>query len=395
MRVLKRLAAGMAILLAASLPNQPAAREGDGLDLKYLYYWDRNGVWNHTPAIALVKSLAGAWKFRYNQEVDAVSGASRRLGLRNIGRQGDNHLNLDAISGASRRELRHSEKAGLAYAGPGRTASASFYYSDENDFTSYSPAVGGSWDINDRNTTLGADLSLFFDRMRPLGGFAGMGGDRRITSASLTLAQVLTPISMAGITVNGIRSGGYLGHPYNPVVLTDGTLSLEHLPDRKNSVAVLGQFIQGYRLGQRLGSARLEIRHYRDDWELRSNTADVQIYQYFTESAYVRLRARGYQQEPAAFARDVYTGDEVYRTSDIRFYGFSSLTLGLKLGSAFPEGWKESGLLPDRWDMGYDHGIRDTRGEAGTTAPNYHYQLYDQDAYYLQGTLMMGLSFDL
>ena len=81
------------------------------------------------------------------------------------------------------------------------------------------------------------------------------------------------------------------------------------------------------------------------------------------EGTYVRLRARGYQQDAAAFAKEAYAGNEVYRTPDIRFYAFSSLTVGLKIGSVFPESWGESGWLPDRWDLGYDHGVRDTKGE--------------------------------
>ena len=67
----------------------------------------------------------------------------------------------------------------------------------------------------------------------------------------------------------------------------------------------------------------------------------------------------------------------------------------MKLASAFPEEWSESALLPDRWDIGYDHGIRGTKGEDDGVNPFYHYQFYGPDQYYLQGTLMAGLGFDL
>ena len=384
----------LVVLFSSALPRPIGAREVEGLDFKYMYYWDRNGVRNHTPAILFLKKLSLPWSLRWQQEVDMVSGASRRLGLRLIGRQGDRPLDLDGVSGASRREIRHSEKATMAYAKDGRAASGSFYFSDENDYTSYSPSLGGTWDFHDRNTTVGADVALFIDEMRPRGSFAGLGGDRKITSATVTFSQILTRRSLAGLTVNGIYSAGYLGHPYNPVALADGSLILENLPDDKSSLAVTGQITQGYTLGGRLGSVRLEARYYRDTWKLASGTADLQLYQYFTESGYFRLRARGYAQEAAAFAKDTYAGDEVYRTADIRYYGFSSLTLGLKLGSAFAGSWGESALLPDRWDISYDHGMRDTRGEEGT-ASFHHYQLFPQDQYYLQGTLMLGLSFDL
>ncbi len=389
---------GCLALLFGSLawPSVALASETDqGVDFKYMYYWDRNGAWNHTPALAFFKKVSSRFKIQWDQELDAVSGASRRLGLNNIGRLGDNDLKLDGVSGASKREFRHSEQATLAYSHQGQNASASLYFSDENDYRSYSPSVSGSQDFNDRNTTLGGSLAVFFDDMHPTGPFTGLGGARQILSATASLAQLLSPQSLCGLTVNVNHSSGYLGHPYNPVVTAQGTQVLENLPDRKTSLAVSGQLIQSFHIGSRLGSLHFEARHYRDDWELVSNTADVQWYQYLREGTYVRLRARGYRQGAAAFAKDAYAGDEVYRSPDIRFYSFSSLTLGLKIGSVFPESWGESPLLPDRWDLSYDHGIRDTRGEEDGVSPFYHYQLFPKDEYYMQGTFMLGLSFDL
>src|SRR5690606_18924835 len=194
-----------------------ASDSDQGLDFKYMYYWDRNGVWNHTPAFGFFRKLSSLWTVKWDQEFDAVTGASRRLGLRNIGRLGDHDLKLDGVSGASRREIRHSEKVGIAYDNQGRAAAAAFYFSDENDYRSYSPSVSGYLDFNDRNTTLGASAALFFDEMRPRGPFRGLGGKREIISLSGTLAQVLSPLSLVGLTANVIHSSGYLGHPYNPV----------------------------------------------------------------------------------------------------------------------------------------------------------------------------------
>ena len=397
MLIPKRLVTALCLIAAAAMPPSPRAESASnqGVDLKYMYYWDRNGVWNHTPALAYFRKLAAAWRFQWDQEFDMVSGASRRLGLRNIGRLADNDLDLDAVTGASRREIRHSEQASLAFSRQGRQASASFYFSDENDYRSYSPSLSGSQDFNDRNTTLGASAAMFFDDMHPTGPFRGMGGKRDILSLSATAAQVLTPLALAGITVNVLHSSGFLGHPYNPVITSQGVLVLENLPGNKTGIALSGQIIQGFHIGQKLGSLRLEARHYRDDWKLVSNTADLQWYQYLREGTYLRLRARAYRQGAAAFAKDAYDGGESYRSPDIRYYAFSSLTLGLKLGSGFPESWGDSPLLPDRWDIGYDHGLRDTHGEEDGIHPTYHYQLFPVDQTYVQGTLMMGLSFDL
>src|SRR5690606_40002771 len=75
--------------LAAAPPAEAASDSDQGLDFKYMYYWDRNGVWNHTPAFGFFRKLSSLWTIKWDQEFDAVTGASRRLGLRNIGRLGD------------------------------------------------------------------------------------------------------------------------------------------------------------------------------------------------------------------------------------------------------------------------------------------------------------------
>jgi hypothetical protein len=378
------------------LPSALRAQEGEqGLDFKYMYYWDKNQVWNHTPALSFFRKLTSAWKLQYDQELDYVSGASRRLGLWNIGRLGDNDKKLDGISGASRREIRHSEQLTGAYSQAGHAASASFYFSDENDYTSYSPSVSGSLDLNDRNTTLGASAAVFLDDMHPTGPFTGLGGSRRIVSLGTTLSQTLTPLTLAGVTVNLVHSSGFLGHPYTPVITSKGDLILENLPDRKTAWALSGQLIQGFRLGGKLGSFHLDTRWYSDDWKLHSGTADLQWYQYLNEGTFVRLRARGYNQSAAAFARPAYAGDELYRTGDIRYYAFSSILAGLKIGSTFPENWAAKAWLPHRWDLSYDHGVRSTKGEDDGVTPMFHTQVFPVGERYQEGTFMLGLSFDL
>ena len=386
-------------LLAALLVTAPgparAAEGGSGLDIKYMYYQDRNEVWNHTPSFAFFRRIASRLRFQWNQELDAVSGASRRLGLANTGRLGeDSTRGVDGVSGASRREIRHSEQATLAWEDNGRSAAASFYFSDENDYRSYAPAASASWDFNDRNTTLSAAWSLFLDSFRPTGGFAGQGGDRRIQSLKAGLTQLVSRLSLFSVSVHPIRSTGYLGHPYNPVVAADGAMITEELPDRKLSVALTGTWIQGYVFRDLLGSVHVEARHYRDDWRLVSNSLDVKWHQYLVEGTYLRLRARLYRQGSAGFYKASYAGDEVYRTSDIRFSPFQSLTFGAKLASRFPESWSESALLPDRWDIGYDHGARDTEGQGNAVHPFFNYQLHDAGTFYRQGTFMAGLGFD-
>jgi hypothetical protein len=375
-----------------------AAEEGgSSLAIKHEYFWDRNGVWNHTPAFLLRKALSRKWSLNWEQELDVVTGASRRLGLEKVGLTGDGKP--DAVSGASKIEERHSENPGIAYSHKGLTATASLYYSRETDYTSLSPAASFSWDFNERNTTLGFTGAEFHDDFRPAGAFAGLGGKKTIRSLGATVAQSLTPLTLVGLTASYIKSWGYLGHPYNPPVDTSGAILNESVPGRKEAGALAAQIVQGFHLGGRLGSVNLDVRRYQDTWALKSSTVDLKVSQYFMEGAYFRFRARYYTQTGAAFAKEAYTGTETYHTADIRFFPFSSWLFGGKLSGPFPDSWGESYLMPDRWDIKYEQTQRDTRGDPKGTIDGRRervlYQLYDPGEYYRQGVLMAGLLFNL
>src|SRR4051812_23456335 len=111
MRMLGR-SGQLAALIGTGLGWSAAAgMPGNSLEIKHEYFWDRNGVWNHTPAFALKKALSRKWILGWEQELDVVSGASRRLGADKVGRFGDREL--DIVSGASKVEVRHSENPSL------------------------------------------------------------------------------------------------------------------------------------------------------------------------------------------------------------------------------------------------------------------------------------------
>jgi hypothetical protein len=361
-------------------------------DLKYMYYKDVNGVWNYTPALRLKGSPTNNINLQWDQEIDVVSGASRRLGMNRIGALGDHDLLLDGMSGASKREIRHSESVRMEYGKDEGKAGGSLSYSDETDYTSYGAAISASKDFNQRNTTLSSEIGWLEDDFHPQGEFQGLGGKKRIRSLSLGVFQILTRFSLAGVSLDYIRSDGYLGHPYLPVILANGALILENVPTVRNSVAGTATWIQGYRFAQKLGSIHLHYGLYADDWEMRSQSAEIQWYQYLIQDFGMRLRMRHYLQTSTGFARQSYQGNELYRVSDIRYYEFRYLSFGAKLFGSLPESLPA--WLPDRWDIAYDQGLRGTRGELETGNPTKHYQLFSSSDFYRDGTFMAGLGFD-
>src|SRR5262245_14091106 len=223
MRMLKGSRALLRSALPASLLAAAAwgAESRSTLEIKNEYFLDRNGAWNYTPAFSLKLAMSRVWSFLWDQEFDFVTGASRRIGLDKVGPFGDRQT--DAVSGASKVELRYSENPGLAFAYKGFAGSGSFYYSRERDYISLSPSFSFSVDLFERNTTLGATYAEFYDHFNPVGAFKFQGGQKFVQSAGLTLAQSLSPLTLAGLTVNLVRSTGYLGHPYNPPMDFSGT----------------------------------------------------------------------------------------------------------------------------------------------------------------------------
>ncbi len=384
---------GRTALLVLFLASIGFGADADrSLDFKYMHYRDKNGTVNHTPAFSLFTLLTRTLGLQWDQELDAVTGASRRLGLRNIGPTGGNDSLLDGVSGASRREWRHSEKATLVYENRGWGGSAGLYYSDEDDYTSLSPSLAAQGEFNRRNTNVSVAWSGFYDDLHPRGEFDHLGGKRQIHSFLIAVSQLVSPLSLFSLSANPIRSSGALGHPYTPVITEAGALLEESLPARRFSLALTGLWVQGYRWADRVGSVHAEFRRTDDDWGLVSHTGELQWHQYLTEAGGVRLRLRRYQQGAADFYRDLYRGDEAYRTADIRYSAFSSWTIGFKafVVNRFGRG----GLWPSRWDVGFDWGIRDTRGEWGTGMPARHYQVFDADEYYQEGTFMAGFGYD-
>ena len=393
----RAISLSLSLLLLLAFSPAAAGESGSVLQLKYEFFRDRNRAWNHTPAFSLRYALQRVWTLGWEQEFDVVSGASRRLGASLDGKT--QAIEPDAVTGASKVEARYSENPSLTYSRDGKTISGSLYASRESDYTSFSPAGSASMDFNGRNTTVGISYAEFFDAFQPKGAFAGEGGDKRIRTGAVTLAQSLTPLTLVAITGTASYADGYLGHPYNPPIDARGDLLAERVPESKTAAALAAQIVQGFRLGERLGSINLDARAYRDDWGLGSGTLDLKVSRYFSETGYVRLRARGYAQTGAAFAKDVYAGDETFRTGDIRLSRFSSLLVGAKIAAGFPDSWSDHAFLPDRWDLKFDYLVRDTRGDLGdasaTESRGYHYQLYGSDEYYAQGVILAGLAFDL
>ena len=389
--------------LSVAMLSVPVLAEeaGNSVDTRLEVYADRNDVISVAPVVAVKRLLSRLWSVNVEGELDAVTGASRQWGTDSKGgldaRSGAS-AKFDGVAGASMRseggepmpEIRGGGKLSLTYSNQGRVGTVLVGGSNEHDYRSLQAGISGSWDFAERNTTLSGGVTVFIDNMSPPAPWNALGGgDKTVVSYRAGLSQILTPLTLAAVDLTLTTNDGYMGHPYNPVSTTDSGFIAERLPRSKQALAVSGQLVQGFHLGERLGSVSGEYRWTTDSWGLLSNTLDLKWNQHLTDETVVRLRGRIYDQGTASFVRDSYQGNEAYRTADIRLYAFRSWLLGIKVTSTFPEDWQKSAWLPDRWSLSYDHLWRNTRGNPQL------YQLYSVGSMYMQGTGAVEVGWDL
>lgn len=405
--------------LLVVFPLLVAASElGPGLSLHYEYFKDANEVWSHTPGFDLRMEIAPKWSASISAEVDGVSGASRVNppdvnapdGISGASQQRTPTL-VDGIAGASTVEFRVSQTTHITYSNAGALVSLGYYSSKEDDYFSSAPMLDLAYDLFDRNTTLGISLAYYDDRfvnldVTPPGKdpqYPEGSAKKRLTSTQATLTQTLTRLTLVSLGVQRIYSWGYLGKPYNPILvkldepIRDGATGdvqyydshSEILPDQKEALVFSGSLVQGYTFfPSRLGSVRIQYRHYADDWKLSSHTLDNEWSQYLTETLYMRIRYRWYTQTRAEFVYNKYTGEEEYRTADIRYFPFTSNLVGLKFGGEFPETWQDGHWwVPAFWSIKGDFMIRNTKGNTAL------YQYYPSNENYYQSTVMTGVDY--
>jgi hypothetical protein len=227
-------------------------------------------------------------------------------------------------------------------------------YSHEHDYRSISGNLGLSQDFNAHNTTLNLAANYESDSSFPLGGtptpFTVMSGEwkggnasRREIDAVVGVTQVMTRRWLATLSYSYGKSHGYQIDPYRIISVVDAvsgdpTAQLyENRPDsrRKQSVFLDNKIhIAGSVLS-------LSLRGYKDDWGIKSVTADARYRWQFGDAFYVEPHARYYRQSAADFFHYFLVDGEAlpqYASSDTRLGRFHAQTFGVKFGMRIDQG---------------------------------------------------------
>lgn len=260
-----------------------------------------------------------------------------------------------AISGAWDKPLSRFNKVNL-----------SANVSREYDYLSFSTSALFSHDMNDKNTTLSAGLSLAYDTIAPEGNIPtpfsemqdpgtpkssiGDSDTKTTTDVLLGITQVIDRNSLMQFNYSLSMSDGYHTDPFKvisvleadgrPEILAGSSYNLsrvlyENRPDERQKQSLYGQY-KRYFTGDVLDTS---YRYLWDDWGLKSHTVDVRYRFTMNDNNYWQPHVRYYQQSAVDFYTPFLLNTDVdallspdYATADYRLGDFDAYTLGLEYG---------------------------------------------------------------
>lgn len=288
-------------------------------DNRSIFYPESEGSTIPQTLISVSKGVTEAVSINAYYGVDGTSSATWRV---------------DGVSGASSRvdtEYRHEGGFGLSYRSGLNQVSLSGGISREENYDSGFAALSLQREFFDRNTTLGISYAINRDQIESLklADTRPFPRDADLNALTLSLAQVLTPKMAVQLNLFYAEQEGYLAHPENIVVFSDGSFGEEVHPESRIRRAIVGRLVRYFETRSALHA---NYRYYRDDWGIRSHTAGSEWYQYLGREWIARIGYRFYDQTAADFYEaNPAPGGNNLQTIDGKLRGFTSHLYGLKL----------------------------------------------------------------
>lgn len=272
-------------------------------------------------------------------------------------------------------------------------------YSKEHDYRSESANLGISQDLNGHNTTLSAAVNYESDLSFPIGGtptpLTQMNGNWKGPDATLHeidavvgVTQVMSRRWLTTLSYSYSDDHGYQNDPYKIVSIVDPVSGqpteqiYENRPESRRKQSIF--FDNKIHLTSDVISASL--RGYKDDWGIKSLTADLRYRWQFGDTFYVEPHLRYYTQNAADFFHYYLVGGQAvpeYASADTRLAKFHAQTYGVKFGVPFNE-TSELNLRIEYYDQ---HGNGSPAGAIGQLQQQNLFP--DLKAY----TLLLGYTF--
>ncbi len=280
-------------------------------------------------------------------EADIVSGAS-------VAVVDSPSSDVDVISSATQLDdVRSVINGGLTLNSPFGSLRGSYSYGFESDYVSHSFVIGARTEVFERNTTFDLSYARGFDSIcdvnqprvqeaverRRLDVSRGCYDDENPDRTTRDLAlqtfqgswtQAWAPIFVTQLTLTAQLVDGFQSNPYRAVWLGRSAAQENHPDNRFRYAASLGARLWVEPLS---GALSARVRVYRDNWDVRSVTAEVGYEQSIDGALRIRVRGRYYRQGGAAFFSDDYALRPMgqYFTGDRELSDQESFMAGLAL----------------------------------------------------------------
>lgn len=283
---------------------------------------ERVGV--NAKTLLITAPIAGVWSFDLGVTTEQVSGASPRY-----------HT---VISSASKMtDLRKAGDLKIRRYFEGVTLSAGIATSSENDYDSKAGSLEARFSSDDNNTSWNIGLGAASDKISAVG--RNVHETRRGKDYLLGVSQVLSPQDIVQLTITHQSGSGYFSDPYK---------SLDIRPRERRQTALLAR--HNHYFPEAKGALRLSYRHYKDSFEIRSNTLTVDYAQSLPDAWTLTPSVRLYAQTAANFYFEpnyvfLYIpvgykiGGTQFITEDQRLSAFTSRSVALKLSKKIDENW--------------------------------------------------------
>ncbi|MFK7990376.1 MAG: DUF3570 domain-containing protein [Sandaracinaceae bacterium] len=318
--LLSAVAAVPAVALGPSIAVADASGRADVYTTGFYEFGGPLNMLVITPRAGLRVDPVEELTLNLSYEADVVSGAS-------VAVVDAPAAEIDAISSATQLDdFRSVISGGMALRSDYGTLTGSYSYGFESDYRSHSFTLGASTDLFERNTTFAVSYGRGFDQVCDLnqprnqeaverrrldvsdGCFDEDDEDRTARDIDLqtfqgSWTQAWAPIFVTQLTVTGQLVDGFQSNPYRAVWLGRSAAQENHPENRFRYAARLAARLWVEPLS---GAIHASARVYRDNWDVRSVTAELAYEQSIDGAIRVRLRGRYYRQGAAAFFSDDY-----------------------------------------------------------------------------------------
>jgi hypothetical protein len=324
------------------VPARAGAVETGEVGVTLLGYKERGLIKVVEPIVWAQAQVAEVWDVRASAAVDIVTGASPELVTNVSGRP------VQVITGASVRDRRTTWDARVSRRIGDMTLGVTRAVSDERDYRSRAYGLEAKLDLNLRATTLAVAYGRSSDRIGS-GDDALLDEPRDTREYLIGVTHALSTTAIAQTTLQWSRGEGWYNDPYKHTLTfhPDGgvpSFALDVRPSERNAFAWITRYRQ--HLPTLNGTAQLEYRFYRDDWNIRSHSVDVAWSHTVNERWSLRPSLRYYVQSKARFYSPLVPRPAPsVHSSDQRLAAFGGLSPSLRATLRLDDAWKIEGTL--------------------------------------------------